>query len=189
MRGKCSTWKTLASFCAACAALGASQCHFVTWSTSVSFCVTGAALGAPQCRFAWQVHLEDLSVILRGTCSTWTSSREVCGSPATIEYYGRRLLLCGRCSTWSTSVSVCVAPFCVAGAALGACQCHFAWQVQHLEHLSVFLRGRCSTRSTSVSFCGGPRCHFARQVQHLEPSAAALGPLWRCSECCPCHAK
>ena len=39
--------------------------------------------------------------------------------------------VCGRCSSQSISVS-----FCVAGAALGAPQCrHFAWQVQHLEHL------------------------------------------------------
>ena len=43
--------------------------------------------------------------------------------------------------------------FCVAGAALGGPQSHFAWQVQHLEHLSLILRGRCSTWSTSVSFC------------------------------------
>ena len=40
----------------------------------------------------WQVqHLEDLTVILRGRCSTRSTSREVRGSPATIEYYGRRL--------------------------------------------------------------------------------------------------
>ena len=42
---------------------------------------------------------------------------------------------------------------CVAGTALGAPQPHFAWQAQHLEHLSLILRGRCYTRSTSVSFC------------------------------------
>ena len=51
--------------------------------------------------------------------------------------------------------------FCVAGAALGAPQCHFAGQGQHLEHLSVILRGRRSTWSTSVLsfFCvaGGAR--------------------------------
>ena len=43
--------------------------------------------------------------------------------------------------------------FCVAGAALGAPQFRFAWQVLHLEHLSVILRGRCSTWRTSVFFC------------------------------------
>ena len=83
-----------------------------------------------------------LSLVLRGRCSTWSTSREVCGSPATIEYYGLRLLLRGRCSTWGTSVS-----FGVAGAALGASHCHFVWQVRHLENL--ILRGRCGTRSTS----------------------------------------
>ena len=149
-----------------------------------------------------------LSVILRGRCSTRRTSREVRGSPATIEYYGRRLLLRGRCSTWSTSVS-----FCVAGGALGASQCHFAWQVQrykhlqrdprmfcddwvlwtpapfawqvqHSEHLSFIFRGRCSTRGISGrrrlctmdagcfwvagAALGAFQCHFAWQVQHSE---------------------
>ena len=73
-------------------------------------------VGAPQSHFAWQVqHLEHLSLILRGRCSTRSTSREVRGSPATIGYCGRRLRLRGRRSTWSTSVS-----FCVAGAARGA---------------------------------------------------------------------
>ena len=122
------------------------------------FCVAGAALGAPQSHCAWQVqHSVHLSVILRGMCSTRSTSREVRGSPATIEYYGRRLVLRGSCSTWSTSVSFCVAGaaleappersaevrrrlstmgagcFCVAGAALGGPRSHFAWQVQHLD--------------------------------------------------------
>ena len=75
-------------------------------------------------------HNTNISLILRGRCSTRSNSREVHGSPATIEYCGRRLRLPGRRSTWSTSVS-----FCVAGATLGAPQSHFAWQVQHAEHL------------------------------------------------------
>ena len=88
------------------------------------------------------------------TKSTQSTSREVRGSPATIEYYGRRLLLRGRCSTWRTSVFILrgkcstwrtSVSFCVAGAALGAPQSHFAWQVQHSEHLSLISRGRCST--------------------------------------------
>ena len=42
---------------------------------------------------------------------------------------------------------------CVAGAALGGPQSHFAWQVQHSEHLTVILCGKCSTWRTSLSFC------------------------------------
>ena len=99
--------------------------------------------------FAWQVqHLEHLRFVLRGSCSTWTTFIEVRGSPVTIDYFGRHLVLCGRRSTWSTSGS-----FCVAGAALGAPPARFAWQVQHLEHLRLVLRGRRSTWSTSGSFC------------------------------------
>ena len=49
-------------------------------------CVAGAALRAPQSHFAWQAqHLEHLSLISRGKCSTWSTSRDVCGSPARIE--------------------------------------------------------------------------------------------------------
>ena len=49
-------------------------------------CVAGAALRAPQFHFASQAqHLEHLSLILRGRCSTWSTSREVRGSPARIE--------------------------------------------------------------------------------------------------------
>ena len=176
-------------------------------------CVAGAALGAPQAHFAWQAqHLQYLSLILHGRCSTRSTSTGVGGSPATSEYYGRRLLLRSRarCSTWSTSGSFCVAGaplaeppqrsaevrrqvsamdagcFCVGGAAHGAPQACFAWQVQHLEHLQkgqrksgnkwrrLPLRGRCSTWSASGSFCvagatlAAPQCHFAWQVQHSE---------------------
>ena len=136
LRGKCSTHSISVSFCVEGAALGAppertsvsfawehlqrgsQKLGDVLRSTSVGFCVAGAALGA---NFAWQVqhswqvqHLEDLSVILRGRCSTRSTSSEVRGSQGTIEYCGHRLLLRGRCSTWRISVS-----FCVAGAAFG----------------------------------------------------------------------
>ena len=67
-------------------------------STSDPFCLAGAALGAAQ----------------RGRRSTWTTFIEVRGSAATIDDFGRRLVLRGRPSTWSTSDS-----FCVAGASLG----------------------------------------------------------------------
>ena len=138
------------------------MCGRCTRSTSVSFCVQGAALGAPPERSA-EVrililrckckHLDRLIAILRGRCSTWSTSREVRGSPATIEYYQRRLLLRrlllrGRCSTLMEYYGH--RRLLVAGyTALGAPQSHFAWQVQHSEHLSVILRGRCSTGSTS----------------------------------------
>ena len=207
-------------------------CHFSTRSISVSFCAAGAALGAPPERprkpgddwglwtpaaFAWQMQLsEDLSLILRGRCSTRSGCREVRASPATIEYYGRRLLLRGTCSAWRPSVSFCVAGtrstsreaaevrrrlrtmdagcFCVARAALGGPQCHFAWQalgapperprkpgddwglwtpaafagqVQHsdLEHLSLILRGRPSAWSTWVSLCAAVAALEASQLR------------------------
>ena len=112
-------------------------------------CVAGAAL-------------EHVSLILRGRRSTWSTSvsflrgkcstwRDVRRSPARIEYCGRRLRLRGGHSTWSTSAS-----FCVAGAALGAPQSHFARQVLHAEHLSFILRGGCSTRSTCREVRGSP---------------------------------
>ena len=133
-----------------------------------------------------QHHQHNISLILRGRCSIRCSAREVRGSPATIEYFGRRLLLRGRCSTWSTSVS-----FCVAGAAFGAppersaevrrrlntmawTPAAFARKVQELEDLSLILSGRCSTRSTPVPFCvagaalSASQSHFAWQVQHSE---------------------
>ena len=72
-------------------------------------------------------HFEPLSRLLLGRCSMCSTSREVRGGPATIDYYGRRLLWRGRCTTWSTSVS-----FCVASAGLGAPQSHFVRQVPHL---------------------------------------------------------
>ena len=112
--------------CVAGAALGAPQCHFAWQVQHAEHLKRGqgksgnapALLGAPQSHFAWQAqHLEHLSLILRGRCSTRSTSREVRGSPATIEYCGRRLRLRGRRSTWSTSVS-----FCVAGAARGTPQ-------------------------------------------------------------------
>ena len=119
--------------------------------TSAAFCVAGAAL-------------DHLSFILRGRCSTGSMSREVRGRPATIDYYGRRLLLRGRCSTWSTSAS-----FCVAGAAREGspdrsvegrqrlismdAAAAYAWQAQQLEHISFILRGKGSKWSISASVC------------------------------------
>ena len=55
---------------------------------------------------------------------------------------------------------------CVAGAALGAPRSHFAWQAQHLEHLSLILHGRRSTWT--------PESHFARQVQHWKHLSCIL---------------
>ena len=135
LRGRRSTWSTSLSFCVSSAACGAPP----EWSAEVRrrlsivdagcICVAGAAL------------LEHLSLILRGRCSTRSTSREVRESTATIEYCGRRLHLRGRRSTF------------------GAPQSHFAWQVQHFGHLSFSLRGRCSTRSTSREVRGsGQRC-------------------------------
>ena len=66
----------------------------------------------------------------------------------TTQHYQHRGL--GKSARLNTVDARCV---CVAGAALRAPQSHFAWQAQHLEHLSLILRGRCSTWSTSVSFC------------------------------------
>ena len=90
--------------------------------SAASFGVAGAALGAPPACFAWQAqHLEHLRPVLRG--------RRI-GAPRSL-----RLVLRGRLSTWSTS-----GLFCVAGAALGAPQARFAWQVQHWKHLICVLR-------------------------------------------------
>ena len=56
----------------------------------------------------------------------------------------------------------------------------FAWQAQHLEHLSLFFCGRPSTWSTSVSFFvagaafGAPQSHFAWQVQHWKHLSCVL---------------
>ena len=56
--------------------------------------MAGAALGAAPARFAWQVqYLEHLRRVLRGRRSTCSTCTEVGGSPATSEYYERRLLL------------------------------------------------------------------------------------------------
>ena len=135
-------------------------------------CVARPALEPRQSHFAWQAqHSDHLIVILRGRCSTRRMSREVRRSPATIEYYGRRLLLRGECNTWRTSVS-----FCVAGAALGTPQSHFAWQGAEI---------------------GASQGHFALQVQQLVRGSPATEWVLhlprkmklRCSQCCTCHAK
>ena len=80
----------------------------------------------------------------RGRCSTWNTFIEVRGSPATIDYFGRRLVL----------ITLGAASFCAASAALGAPPARFAWQAQHLQHLRLVLRGKCSTGSISVAYCG-----------------------------------
>ena len=84
--------------------------------------------------FAWHAqHLELLSFILRGRlspchgrCSKWSTSREVRGSPATIENCGCQL------RAWQC-------------AALRAPHCHFLrGMAQHLEHLSLICVARAA---------------------------------------------
>ena len=128
LRGKRSTWSTFIQVRKVRRQLNTMDAG--------SFCVTGAAVGAPQAHsgagtlqanFAWQLeHLEHLSLVFRGKCSTWSTSIAVCRSSPSME---------------CTMDSEC---FCVAGA-LGAPESHFAWQAQHLEHVRLMLRGRCST--------------------------------------------
>ena len=124
--------------------------------------MTGASHGAPQLHFAWQVqHMEHLSFILHGRVPRQGAARE-----ASSERSGegqRRLITMGA------------GCFCVAGAALGAHQLHFAWQGQHLEHLQID-PGKAVTidyygRGLHLRACaahGAPQLHFAWQVQHLE---------------------
>ena len=88
---------------------------------------------SPSTQHPQQITISTSFCVLRGRRSTWSTFIEV-GSLATSEAFGRRLVLRGRCSTWGISGS-----FCMAGAALGAPQVRFTWQVQHLEHLH---RGR-----------------------------------------------
>ena len=129
--------------------------------------------------------MEHLRFVLRGRCNTWSTFIEVRGSPATIEYFGRRLVFRGRRSTWSTSGSFCIPrrstwstfieargspatidyfrrrPVFVAGASLGAPRLGapralFAWQAQHLEHRQFVLHGRRSTWSIFIQVRGSP---------------------------------
>ena len=100
--------------------------------------------------------MEHLRPVLSGRCSTWSSFIEVRGSPATIDYFGRRLVLRGN----------------VAGAAI-------------LEHLRLALRGRCRQHLEHLhrgprksgddwsplplgTALGAPPARFAWQAQHLE---------------------
>ena len=155
LRGRCTTW-TSGSFCVASAALGSTSGSFLrgscnTWSTFIEVRGSPATIDYFGRRFvfSWQAqHLEHLSLILRGKCSTWITSGsflrgscstwstfiEVRGSPATIDYFGRRFV------------------FFVAGASLGAPQSHFAWQLQHLDHLRLVFSWQVPTWSTSGSF-------------------------------------
>ena len=138
------------------------------------FFVAGAALGASPSHFAWQVqHAEHLSLILRGRCSTRSTSRDVRGSPATIEYCGRRLRLRGRRSTWSTSVS-----FCVAGAIRGA---HPERSAEARRRLSTVGAGcvcvaGTALGSTSVSFCvaGAARGTMRNTSREVRGSLATI---------------
>ena len=162
LRGKRKTWSTSVSFCVTGAARGAppersAEVRRRLGTVNAGYvCVAGAPLGAPQSDFAWQAqHLEHLSFILRSRCSTRSTATEARGSPATIEYCGRRPRLRGRSNTWTASAS-----FCMAGstsrevrespATIEYCgrRLRFAWQAHHLEHLSLILRGRRSTWST-----------------------------------------
>ena len=125
-----------------------------TQSISVSFCVAGAAVGAcPEVRrrlntmgagcFAWQMRLEDLSLILRVSCSTRSISVSFCAAAG-----------------WRTSVT-----FCMAGAVLGASQSHFAWQVQQSEHLRE-VRGSPAVRYDCAA---APTVPCRRQRAFLRP--------------------
>ena len=118
LRGRRSA-STSVSFCVAGAALGAPPETSAEVRRQVStmdagcFCVAGAALGAPQSHFALQAQ-QHLVSFLRGKCSTFSTSKEVHGSPAAFAWQVQHLehlrpVLC------STSVS-----FRVAGAAFGA---------------------------------------------------------------------
>ena len=159
LRGRRRTWSTSGSFCVAGAALAAPPQSSAEVRRQVStmdagcFCVAGAALGAhlrlvlPGRRSTSAKVGRSLAtseyygrqLLLRGRCSTCSTSgsfffgrRSTCSTSRSAEVRRQvsTMLLCGRCRTWSTSGSSCVA-----GAALAAPQCHFAWQVQHLEHL------------------------------------------------------
>ena len=78
----------------------------------------------------WQVqHLEDLRLILRGRCSTRSISVSFCVASAAVGTPPERSAEVRR--RLNTMDAGC---FCLAGAALGGTQSHFAWQVQHLEH-------------------------------------------------------
>ena len=121
--------------CVAGAALGAPQ---------GSFCVAGAALAAPQCHF-----------ILQGRYSTRSISREVRGSLTTSEYYGRRLLLRGRCSTWSTSGSFCVAGAALEASQLRIARHFFRAQTIHttpstLHHQTQHNQGNTISTTSST---------------------------------------
>ena len=110
-------------------------------------------------------HLEDLSLILRGRCSTRSIFVSFCVAGAALGAPSERSAEVQR--RLSTMGSGCL---CVAGAALGAPQFHFAWQAQHLEHLGLILRGTRGRGSI-----GAPESHFfAWQVQHWKHCSCVL---------------
>ena len=106
----------------------------MTFGTA-SFCVACAALGAPPARFAWHAqHLEHLRFVLHGRRSTWSTFIEVRGSSARSDDFKGAASFCvagaalgapparfcvadaawstsgsflrGRCITWSTFIEV-----------------------------------------------------------------------------------
>ena len=143
------------------------------------FCVAGAALRAHGPTFAWQVqHFVHMDVLLRGRCGIF-DSLGIAG--ARLDAAGPRLLLRGRRSTSCTWTY-----FRVAGAALRAHGCTFAWQVRRFDSLGIagarldaagprlLLRGRRSTSCTWTYLCvagAALRAHgrtFAWQVRHFD---------------------
>ena len=158
--------------------------------------------------FAWQVqHLEHLSC-----CFAWQLQHSEHFQPGDAKaslgmtlawqvqhWEDLSLTLLGRCGTWSISVSLCVddsvsyawqaqCHFRVAGAALGASQCHFTWHAQHSEHLqrSAEVRRRLSTAGC---FCvagavpGAPQFHYWERFS--ERFAGARRRLSRLDAGCP----
>ena len=79
-----------ASFCVAGAALGAPPARFAWQAQHLehlsSFCVAGATLGAaPPAGFAWQAQHLDLCLVLRCSCSTWSTKVSFCMAGAALD--------------------------------------------------------------------------------------------------------
>ena len=76
--------------------------------------------------------------------------------------------------------------FCVAGAALGAAQSHFGWQVQRSEHLSVILRGFQVCCPQSVDVVTKPP-HSASAGQASSEASTSVDTLFQCMLCSSEH--
>ena len=132
--------------------------------------MAGAALREPG-RCLWSTVSAGPRTFLRGRCSTRCTGCCFCVAGAALREPGH--CNCGQRSPRDR------APFCLAGAALGAPDAAFAWQVQHLESLGA----ACGQRPPRdrAPFCvagaalGAPDAAFAWQVQHLESLGAACG--------------